>query len=398
MREKLTDQLVKILPVGIYWDTHKDAAKGLLLQVTQGGSRAYRLNYRRKSDDRERRVTIGDVSAWPIVEARKRAAELRRLVDAGGDPRGEMQSRRDELTVSQLIERYVAEALPHKAPRTQADYRSLLYHQIEPALGGKKISAVTRADVERLHRKITAAGRARRANATKTMLHGLFEQAMRWQLCDANPATHIRTNQEHHRIRYLNERELAALLDACDRWQQRKPDACDAIRLALMTGCRRGELLAMTWACLDLDETWVWRKAASDTKQRREHITPLAAEAVELLLRRLAEREIKTVIPLDTHVFFPGLAGDKARGDRLARDWVIIRKTAGLGDSNLHFHDLRHSFASWLVGQGLSLPIIGQLLGHSKPAMTARYSHVALTPQRAAVEIVGRIVGRAVKK
>ena len=193
MRMKLTDRFAKTVGPGLYWDTHQDAPRGFLLQVTAGGSRAYRLNYRRQADDRERRMTIGDVSAWPI-EARKRAAELRRVVDAGGDPLGDEQDRRAEPTVSELIDRYVAEALPHKAPGTQGDYLSLLRRRIEPALGRMKVSAVTQADVEKLHRTVSAEGRLRRANATKTMVHGLFEQAIRWRLCDTNPATRIKTN------------------------------------------------------------------------------------------------------------------------------------------------------------------------------------------------------------
>ena len=72
LREKLRDGFVKAASPGIYWDTHADAPRGFLLQVTKGGSRAYRLNYRRQHDGVERRITIGDVSAWPIAEARKR--------------------------------------------------------------------------------------------------------------------------------------------------------------------------------------------------------------------------------------------------------------------------------------------------------------------------------------
>jgi integrase len=113
---------------------------------------------------------------------------------------------------------------------------------------------------------------------------------------------------------------------------------------------------------------------------------------VELLLRRRHARETGPVIRLrrDDHVLF---ADGKARGSsRLEYDWKAIREAAGVAD--LHFHDLRHSFASFLVGQGLSLPVIGQLLGHSKPAMTARYAHVHLDPQRAAVAAIGQLVGK----
>ena len=134
----------------------------------------------------------------------------------------------------------------------------------------------------------------------------------------------------------------------------------------------------MRWADVELD-TGVWSKPYKTTKQRQPHRVPLNEEAVALLRRRNADRDGPIVrLHRDEHVFRGG--GDVAHIGRLERDWREIRAAAGLED--VRIHDLRHSFASVLVGQGLSLPIIGAMLGHSRPATTHRYAHLADAPLR----------------
>lgn len=143
MREKLTDRLAKTLGPGLYWDEHPDAPDGFLLQVTKGRSRAYRLNYRRQSDNRERRLTIGDVAEYPISLAREKAADLRRTIREGHDPLGEREAQREAPTVADLVSRYVKEELPSLAPATQRAYRSLIERRILPVLGDRKVADIT---------------------------------------------------------------------------------------------------------------------------------------------------------------------------------------------------------------------------------------------------------------
>jgi integrase len=130
------------------------------------------------------------------------------------------------------------------------------------------------------------------------------------------------------------------------------------------------------------------------TKQRKLHRVPLPDAAIEILKRRRDERDQQSgkvvLLHKDDTVFRGG--GDKAHIRRLDLDWKEIRAEAGLHDVRLH--DLRHSYASFLVNAGKSLEIIGALLGHSKPATTKRYAHLADKPLREAAAIVGSIVGR----
>jgi integrase len=156
----------------------------------------------------------------------------------------------------------------------------------------------------------------------------------------------------------------------------------DIIRLLLLTGCRRGEALSATWDQFNL-ATGVWSKPPSSTKQQRHHEVPLSAPARELLARRRKQADGSPYV-------FPGPTGHRKV---LKQHWARILKAAGI--TGLRIHDLRHSFASSLVGAGFSLPVIGALLGHSQPSTTARYAHLARDPLREAVERHGAIVASA---
>src|ERR1700676_2658057 len=95
MQAKLTDAVATKVGPGIYFDSDKQRSpRGFLLRVTPAGARCWCLNYRVRDTGRERRLTIGDVAAWPIAAARERAAELRREIDAGGDPLGQREEKR----------------------------------------------------------------------------------------------------------------------------------------------------------------------------------------------------------------------------------------------------------------------------------------------------------------
>lgn len=404
MRETLTDRFAATVApthgrIARHFDQDKRAPRGFLLRVTPAGARVWAVRYRVKDTGREREITIGDVKSWPISEARRRGHELRREIDAGGDPLGDREEKRAAPTVAELVERFTSDEGPlrSRAPRTQAEYKAMLRDWILPAVGNKKVAAVDREDVERLHGKITAARKPRRANSVKSLISTLFNQAIVWKLRaeHTNPAELVKGNPEYAHERFLTEKELERLADVLERWREKRPDSVAAISLAMLTGARRGEILGMEWSQIEglTTDAAVWNKPASLTKDRKPHRVPLSAAAVEVLRRRQAARDDKIIRLRDDHVFRGG--GSKTACNALEKDWYIIRAAAGLED--VRFHDLRHSFASVLVGEGLSLEIIGKLLGHSKPATTKRYSHLADKPLREAAEIVAGKIGPRAK-
>jgi integrase len=390
MREKLSDRFAAtVAPTGKterYFDADPRSPRGLLLRVTSAGAKAWALRYRVADTRQARELTIGDVSSWRIAQARQRCHELRREIDAGGDPLGDREERRQAATVAELVERFIAEAMPSRAPRTQAEYNAMLRDWILPAIGSRKVEAVRREDIEKLHRKITETGKERRANSVKSLCSTIFAQAIVWRMRTDNPTHGVKGNAEHGVERYLAPEEVTRLWAVLERWRERRPDSVDIIVLALLTGARRGELLGMRWDQLDLT-TGIWTKPHPTTKQREVHRTPLSQDALTVLRHRRDEHA-------DDFVFRD--RGAKTYSNWFERHWREIRAEAGLTD--VRFHDLRHSFASHLAGAGLSLPTIGRMLGHSQPRTTARYAHLADQPLRAAAEIAAGKVGQQPRK
>jgi integrase len=220
----------------------------------------------------------------------------------------------------------------------------------------------------------------------------IFAKAIVWKMRTDNPAKGVEGNKERGRQRYLKDHELERLLTVLESWRERRRDSVDAIMLAMLTGARRGEILTMRWGDLSLDEG-IWLKPAELTKAREEHRLPLSAAVVALLRQREAERSAGgKVAVLHNAPVFKG-AGSKSATNRLEAHWREIRAEAGLTD--LRFHDLRHSAASWAISSGLSLAVVGGLLGCRESATTEIYAHLNDQALRQGAEAVAdKIAGR----
>lgn len=376
---QLTDRLVKALPAparGNKVAFDSSGVKGFGCRVTASGTKAFVLRYRRRADGQQRLFTIGSYPAWGVGVARDEAKRLKRAIDGGADPVGEMQDSRGAATVADLCSRFLADYVPRKRPATQRDYLQQVNVDILPAFGRAKVATVTHADVDAFHRKISTRAPTH-ANRVLACLSKMFSLAVRWGMRADNPCKGIERNQEHKRQRYLSGVELARLTAALV--ELRDQGAANVVRLLLLTGARRGELLAAKWADFDLD-AGTWTKPGSTTKQRTSHRVPLSQAACLLLteMQRAAESEY----------LFPA----RRTPHRLDIDdaWNLLRDAANIPDARLH--DLRHTYASVLASSGLSLPIIGALLGHTTAQTTMRYSHLFDDPLRAATERASAII------
>jgi integrase len=389
MAKHLADSIVKALPKPASGNriTYDDKVKGFGVRVTAAGTRAFILNYRTRSG-RERRFTIGSFPDWKVAAARTEATELKRRIDRGDDPMAEVEADRGAKTVAHLCERFEEEHLPKKRPATERDYKAMIANEILPAMRNLKVAEVTFSDIDGLHRKITKRGSPYRANRVVAVLSKMFSLAIHWKWRTDNPAKGIERNGEAKRSRYLSAAEIKRLSTALAEHDDQQ--AANIIRLLLLTGARRGEVQAARWADLDL-EAGVWTKPGATTKQRTEHRVPLSAPARQLLvnIRDQAKRAAKKKNKPMSEYVFPGRGGEAHRVEVKA-DWAAICKAAKI--EGVRIHDLRHTFASALASSGLSLPIIGALLGHTQPATTARYAHLLDDPLRAATERVGAIV------
>ena len=199
-----------------------------------------------------------------------------------------------------------------------------------------------------------------------------------WGWRSDNPAKGIERFHEEKRHRWLSDQELTKLTAALDDHSNQK--AADAIRLQLLTGARIGEVLTSKWVDFDLNRG-VWTKPSHHTKQKRTEHLPLSGAACDLLV------SIRDTNEGESRLVFPGKANDKPIVD-LKKFWRAIVAAADIQDYRIH--DNRHTHASQLVSSGMSLAIVGRLLGHTNPITTQRYAHLADDPLREAAEIMAK--------
>jgi integrase len=278
---RLTDAIArKALPsargAAILWDAE---VKGFGLRLSPGGGRSFVLDYR--AEGRQHRITIGAYPDWSLAAAREAAKAMKREVDLGRDPMSERHVERAAPTVPDLWERYRLEHLPTKAARSQKDETMMWEQIVLPRFGKMKVAAISHEDIDDLHRDITTIrGTPIRANRMVEVLRKAFNLSIRWKWRTDNPASGVRRNPEEKRNRYLNKVEVAALARALQ--DHSEPVSANAIKLLMLTGARRGEVLGATWATFDL-ENGIWTKPSAHTKQRKLHRVPLSRHAVRLL-------------------------------------------------------------------------------------------------------------------
>lgn len=375
----LTDKLVRGLAIPekgnrITYDGGPKAVRGFGARVTAAGAKSFILNY--VTAGRERRLTIGSYPAWSVAAARDEAKRLRQDIDRGIDPLAERETEREAPTVAELCDRYLAEHAVRK--RTTRNDESLIRRIIRPELGNRKVASIAFTDVDRLHRKVTKEHGAYQANRLVALLSKMFSLAIRWEMRGDNPAKGVERNPEERRYRYLSGDELRRLTVALAAHSSQS--AANAIRLLLLTGARRGEVLGATWDQFDLD-AGIWTKPSAHTKQKREHRVPLSAPARQLLAEMRQSVESPFLFP----------TGSKSgHMQEIKTSWAALCRAAGI--KGVRVHDLRHTYVSVLASAGLSLPVIGALLGHTQPGTTARYAHLFDDPLRAATERVAAIV------
>ena len=411
MATKLTDADVKKLaqPEKGYRIHYVGGVPGLGVRITAKDARSWVLDYRTTKGTR--RMTLkGSVETWTVSQARDHARKLIRRIEDGADPVRDQQAERAAPTIAALATRFIAEHLSKRRAATQRDYRSILRLHILPALGPKKVAELRHADVQRMHRAI-AAHAPYRANRSVAVLSKMLNLAVKWELAERNVASGIEREKEEPRERFLTPAELAQLGEVLAAHPERT--SCNAIRLLLLTGARKGEMLSATWAQFDLAAK-VWTKPSASTKQGRGHRVPISPPTLELLA------EMRKKADSACAYLFPGQGKPDAPLTEIKRVWLAVCVKAGLAvqvakvvdgkpvkdadgkpvmawQSTVRLHDLRHSYASILASSGLSLPIIGALLGHTQVATTGRYAHLLDAPLRAANDIAGAFITSAGK-
>ncbi len=412
-KERLTKTLVdRLTPDETEYVAWCGKLAGFGCRVWPSGKKVFIVFYRAGGrSSKLRKKTIGTYGTLTVDQARREAEKYLASAQLGQDLVGEECKAKTEMTMSQLCDEYLEHGVALKKPSTIATDIGRINGHIRPLLGKKKISAVTRKDIERFlndvakgktandqrtkkrGRSIIKGGKGT-ASRTVRLLGGIFTYAVNQGYLDNNPRLGVKTFKDRSMDRFLSDAEMEQLGQALVEaetiglpWKfndgaaaKHRPTEIEtmrekmsshvtgAIRLLILTGCRLREILHLKWSEVDF-ERHLLNLPDSKTGRKTVYLSRGAVDVLEALPR------------IGTYVVL-GRNPDKPRSD-IKRPWQRIADHAGL--EGVRLHDLRHTFASQGAASGMSLQMIGALLGHKSPETTARYAHLTEDPLRRAL-------------
>ena len=361
-------------------DYFDDRQTGFVLQVRSSGRKTFYQRYRDERG-REHQFRVGPADVLTLDQARRRARTVQSRAILGSDPQEERRNLRAVPTFRRLVhDRYLSHAESYK--RSWKNDELLLRLHIVPELGALCLDEIGGKHITDLLRNKRLEGYTPATrNRLLTLIRTIFNLAIRWKIPGAsdNPTLGIAMVPEHFRERYLTRDETHRLLESLSLDENRS--AAQIILLLLLTGARRSEITKSKWENLDLDQGTLFVPISKTGKPRR---LILNAEAVTIL---------RSLRPIAGNPYLLPSQKTERPFTSLHAHWKRIRERAGL--ENLRVHDLRHSYASFLINQGVSLYVVQKLLGHTQPQTTQRYAHLSKQTLEDAAEAAGRFVGEA---
>ena len=352
--------------------------KGFMCKITPKGKKVYMLYYRTK-DNRERKPSIGNHGSITCDQARDIALNWLSEVAKGNDPSLDKHlAKKPKITINELSERYIEEyAIIYKKASSVRNDRIYLKDYILPYFGKIKLDSLTNKDIAKFH--YSHREKATTANRCLALLSKMLNLAERWGINNevGSLCKHIDKFPEVKREKFLSMIELEKLNNVLKEVEINRTElqsSINAIKLLLLTGCRLSEILTLKWEYIDIEHHRI-NLPDSKTGKKTIYISPYVVELLSKIERQ----------PNNPYVIIGAIEGRHLVN--LRKPWCRMRKMAGLDD--MRIHDLRHSFASIGAASGLSLPIIGALLGHTQTQTTARYAHLVGDPLREAAHLIG---------
>lgn len=357
--------------------------RGFLLELRSSGGATYYFRYRNAAG-KVRMNNLGRVGVVALADARDKAHKMRTLLREGGDPGLEMHRFREAPTLADFVaQRYLPYVKVHK--RSWDMDESLLRNHLLPVLGDRRMNRIVRSEVMAFHHGQLGKGYAPgTCNRMLILLRCVYNCAIRWEVLPpaSNPCDGVKELEDNGaRERYLSAEEVQRLFAELDR--NRNVQVGQVIRLLLYTGARKREILDAKWDEIDFARR-ILTVPAARSKSRKTHHIALSDVAVELL-QSLPRHEGVPWVFVSPKTGRPPVS--------IFNAWNSIRKRAGMPE--LRLHDLRHSYASFLVNAGRSLYEVQRLLGHQDPKMTMRYAHLAPQAMLEAANVVGAVVAGA---
>ena len=403
------------------WD---DKVAGFGVRVSPSGRKTYILKYR-LPDGRQKKQKIGVHGNITCEQARKTALKWHSDIADGNDPTQAQAVLKSSPTVAELCDRFIKEHSEiHKKSRGVELEKSAIEKHVKPYLGHLKTIAVTKADIQKFHLSLKHI--PAHANRILRILSKMFNLAEDWGLrpSNSNPVTNVIRYKEEHRERYLSNQEMICLGRALDKAEIEKsetPHFIALIRLLLLTGARLREIMHAKWEWVDFDMNTL-KLPDSKTGKKIIHLSPAAIAILNSIPRvkgnpyiivggvegqplitptkpwkRIKEAASLELLKFDDaygviiesywkkHKCFPSF-------DEICMEAEQQKIEPPVGLTDVRIHDLRHTYASMCVTNGMSLQMVSKLLGHARASTSERYAHLAHDPVSNAAAQVGDLI------
>ena len=366
----------------VFWDRE---LLGFGVRVYPSGAKVYLAQTRHGG--KSRRITLGRHGVVTAEQARSKAAMVIASIKAGEEPVQAASPAAGGPTLAEVGERYLREHVAVRCKATTASaYRYAVEKVLVPAFGSLPLGAIGREQVASLHYRLHKTPSM--ANRAVETLSRLFYMAEAWGVApeEGNPCRFVKKYAKRSCERFLSEEEfrrLGRVLSEVEAEGKVSGSGVAALRLLMLTGCRRNEILTLRWEDVDL-EAGELRLQDAKTGARQVALSPAARKVLSELPRKESS---------------PWVITGQGAGKRLSNlnaPWLVVRKRAGLED--VRIHDLRHSFASRALALGESLTMIGKLLGHRQVQTTARYAHLARESVKASAAKVAESIAADIEK
>jgi integrase len=347
-----------------YYDTK---TRGLGIRITATGVKTF--VFYRWINKKPERITIGRFPDISPEQARGIASHYNAAIARGENPATALKKKQTEWTLSDAFNAYIERHAKHHNKTWMEEIKN--YNRYLKHWSNKKLSSITRSDIQRLHIRLGADNGHVTANRTLELVRVIFNKAIFWErFTMTNPSIGITKYKVQSRERFLQPNEIERFMKALS--EEDNETARDVFLICLFTGARKSNVLAMQWNEIDFDNQ-LWR--IPDTKNGTPHVVPLIQEAIRVLHLRQKLSKGSYVFPgreANSHLVNPNKA------------WKRILQRAQIKD--LRIHDLRRTMGSWQAMTGTALPIIGKTLAHKNIATTAIYARLNHAPVRESMD------------
>jgi len=338
--------------------------RGLIVEVRSAVNSVPTWYVRYKEQGKTRYEKLGDLKTLSLVQARKQTLMFKATLSKAPKTEVKVELAKGAMLLDAFVRDHVN---PHNKMRKRSHVRDLqLYQRVGAKFGHLKLSEISRRDVQVFHNDLVKVEGLSPATADHHVvyLRRVLNLAIQWEFLEKNALSNIPLMKVDNKVeQYLSDDQVRQLVDVLTT--DAAFGASNILMFLLSTGARLNEAVQAKWEQIDLDHG-IWRIPATNSKNKRTRSVPLNDSAMWVLAQLETQGRHEYL--------FVNVATNKPFVT-ITRAWYRLRAKAGVG--KLRIHDLRHSFASFLVNGGRSLYEVQQILGHSDPKVTMRYAHLS---------------------